>query len=66
VHARWQAEASAMAVARRSEASACMCVARQKCQRAASAVAWPGRGAAGLSGRGCPHEMRHGGMHVEL
>jgi hypothetical protein len=33
---------------------------------AGSAAAWPGRGAGGLSGRGCPHEMRHGGKHAEL
>jgi hypothetical protein len=33
---------------------------------AGSVAAWPGRGARGLSGRGCPHEMRHGGKHAEL
>jgi hypothetical protein len=33
---------------------------------AASAAAWPGRGAGGLFGCGCLHEMRHGGVHAEL
>jgi hypothetical protein len=32
----------------------------------ASVAAWPRRRARGLFGCGCPHEMWHGGMHVEL
>jgi hypothetical protein len=40
--------------------------ARQKCQWAASAAAWLRRGARGLYGHGCPHEMCHGGIHAEV